>query len=229
MLAALLLCIGATGFAQSPASVSPDGRIDLLPGQLSKEYKFDIPKRPEGRILDLAHFLPEDVRKRLDEELQQESRTNGADVYVLVVPSLAKDTLAPFTKQVSDAWMKDLFGAVIVFDDATGVLSIEESEKLTKNFYEFELARLLHDSMAPSKRPRLSRAGLEHTIVAVKDAVRELKGRADKAEHNSRNTQLGLGIVALAALLIGAFAFLRRRSGNAGATSPTSTDEVSSP
>ena len=202
------------GFAAAQEGVSLSNSPDVLnamPIQPASGFNFKIPEKPPGHILDTAHFLQPEMLQRLDSALLQESQAHGVDVYLLTVPSVKKDTFDPFTRRVADAWTKDCFGAVIVFDDGTGNVAIQPSEKVAKRFYEFELSALLKDTMSTKKRPRLSRDGLEHTAMSVRDALHELKMRANREERNSLITQAGLAVVVLLAALSGAFAYFRQR------------------
>ena len=100
-----------------------------------------------------------------------------------------------------------------MFDDSTGVVSIEQSDMVTKRFYEFELMGLLRDNMSLKKRPRLSRQGLEHTTMSVKAALHELKMRANEEDRKSLHTRIGLAFAGFVAVLFGAFQYVRRRGG----------------
>lgn len=186
--------------------------LDVRPSELSETFEFKIPKRPDGHVLDSAHFLTADLEKSLEEVLSKEARDHGVFVYLLTVPSVQKNSLEPFTRQVANEWTKELFGGVVVFDDGTGRVAIQQSEMVASRFYEFELASLLKETMKTGKRPKLSRAGLEHTVLNFKNALGVLKGRADREDRGSFITRLGLTIVGVAAVLLGAFEYFRRRS-----------------
>ena len=164
-----------------------------------------------GHVLDNAHFLTPEILQRLDGILFQEAREHDVNIYLLTIASVQKNGLAPFTKQVASHWTKGLFGATIVFDDGTGHVAIEPSEMVTKRFYEFELSLLLQDSMSATKRPRLSREGLEYTTKGVKAALHELKMRANQEDRNSLLTRVGLTTVGFVALIVGAFEYFKRR------------------
>ena len=98
--------------------------LNSLPVDATAVYDFKIPPKPTGHVLDMAHFLAEEMIQSLDEELTKEAREHDVQVYLLIVPSVQKNALDPFTRQVADAWTKGFFGATIVFDDATGHVSI---------------------------------------------------------------------------------------------------------
>ena len=221
----LLLC-GHTFGQDDGLLADPKDTINLLPSQLAREYAFKILPRPPGHVLDNAHFLTPEILQRLDDALSQEAREHGVHIYLLTVASVQKNALQPFTKQVADTWTKGLFGATIVFDDGTGHVAIEQSDAVTKRFYEFELSQLLRDTMSSAKRPRLSREGLEHTTKGVKAALHELKMRADHEDRNSLLTRVALSIAGVVALLVGAFEYFRRRpataiSGETGSSTPS--------
>ena len=202
----------------------PKNFLNVLPIELASMHDFKIPPRPVGHLLDSAHFLPPETQQRLDEMLAQEARENGVNVYLLTVPSIPKNSINPFTKRLAEAWTKDLFGAVIVFDDGTGRVCIEASEKVRSRFYEFELSALLLESMSPTKRPRLSRDGLEHTTTSVKAAIHELKMRANREDRNSLLTRVVLAVVGIVALLVGAFEYFRRRPAAVATSGETASD-----
>lgn len=182
-----------------------------MPVQPAAGFDFKIPPKPQGHVLDSAHFLQPEIVQRLESALMQDSDGHRVDVYILTVPSIQKGAFEAFTRQVAVEWMKGLFGAVVVFDDGTGNVAVQPTEMVTKRFYEFELSALMKDTMSSKKRPRLSRDGLEHTAMSVKEALHELKMRADKEDRKSLVTQVVLGIVVLLAAVLGAFAYVRNR------------------
>ena len=189
----------------------PKEVLNSLTIEIPKVFDFKIPPRPSGHVLDMARFITPETQQRLDDALAQEARDQGVDIYLLIVPSLQKNTLDPYTQRVAEVWMKGLFGAVIVFDDGTGRVAIQQSDVVSKRFYEFELSTLLRDAMNSAKRPRLSREGLEHTTLRTKAALHELKLRADREDRSSFFTRMGLAGVGLLAILLATFEYFRRR------------------
>ena len=185
--------------------------LNVMPIELTRVFEFKIPPRPTGHVLDTASFLTPELLRSLEDTLSKESREHGVDIYLLTVPSFQKKALEPFTQQVAETWMKGLFGATIVFDDGTGQVAIQQSKVVTKRFYEFELTALVRDTMSTTKRPRLSREGLEHTTLSMKTALHELKSRANREDRNSFLTRMGLAAVGLLAVLMGMLEYFRRR------------------
>ena len=199
-------------FAEESTSIADSkDMLNASPVELIKSVNFKIPPRPTGQVLDTALFLTPEMKQSLETALSQEARENGIYIYVLTVPSLEKNTIDPFTSQIAEAWTKGLFGAVIVFDDGTGLVSIQLSDIVGNRFYDFEISNLLRDSMNLKKRPRLSRAGLEYTAISVKNVLHELKTRADQKDHGSLWRKAGLGIVGLIGVLLGMFEYFRHR------------------
>ena len=204
-IAAFIYVFISVGIASSEDVTSLADSKDLLntmPIELTKVFDFKIPPRPDGYVLDMAHFLTPEMKQSLDDILAQEARDHGVSVYLLTMPTLQKDTLDPYTQKVTEAWMKGLFGATLVFDDGTGRVAIQQSEEVTKRFYEFELSQLLRETNSAAKRPRLSRAGLDYTVRNVQAALHELKMRANRADRKAHLTQLGLAAVGLLAILL---------------------------
>ena len=185
-----------------------------LPFEKTERVDVLIPPRPMDHVLDNAHFLGSEARQSLVDLLAAHSREHGVNVFVLIVPSLPKNALETYTKQVTEIWTKDLFGGVVVFDDATGQVAIEKSEQVSKRFYEFELSVLLRDTMKPEKRPRLSRDGLVYTSKSIADALVKLKVRADDEDKQSFRRKAGLSIflIILISSLVGV-QFLRNGKG----------------
>ena len=205
----------------------PKNILNVMPIDLVPAFDFKIPPRPAGHVLDSAHFLTSEILQNLDDTLSQEAREHGVNIYLLTVPSLPKNALDPFTKKVAEAWTEGLFGAILVFDDETGRVAIQQSEKATKRFYEFELSRLLRDTMSSAKRPRLSREGLAHTTVGVKAALHELKMRANHEDRNSLWMRVGLALVGFLAILVGALEYFRRRPVASATSGETKSDAAS--
>ena len=137
------LCLGlhleiATA-QEGPSLSDPKDVLSVLPTQSAAGFNFKIPPKPSGRVLDTAHFLGSEMLQRIEEILSKEVSANGVEVFLLTIPSVQKGALNAFTQKVAEAWTKDVFGAVIVFDDGTGNVAVQASEKVTNRFYEFEL------------------------------------------------------------------------------------------
>lgn len=204
----LLSILQASG--QGTSAGNQGDTIDLLPDQLVKTYDFTVPPRPSGHVLDLAGFLQGNMLEKINAELAEASRDCGIEIYLLIVTSLKKDTLLPFTKEVCSAWTKGTFGAAIVFDDETGRVAIERSEVVAKRYYEFELSKLLKDRMNPEKRPRLSRDGLAYTTNSLRDAICVLKRRADDEDRRAHIKQVVLLVVLICGSLVVFYLFRRK-------------------
>ncbi len=202
LIAACLLFLGQLAPSQDV--------LNTLPLETASEFKFQIPPRPDGHIIDTAHFLTQDMLQNLEGALSREARDHDVNIYLLIVPSVQKNALDPITKQVAEAWTKNLFGATVVFDDGTGHVAIQQSEQVSKRFYEFELSVLLKDPMSVSKRPRVSREALQHTTLNLKDALHTLKMRANREDRNSLLTQIALGVLGLLAVVLGGLEYSRR-------------------
>ena len=198
--------------------------INILPLDLPPKFNFKIPPKPATHVLDNADFLSAEKRAQLDAELTAVAQKDDVHVYVLVVPSVPKNGFEPFTIKVAEEWVTGIFGAVLIFDDATGALALQPSDEVTKRFYEFELSRLLDDQMSGKKRPRLSRDALEHSIHSVVKSLRELKARALQEERSSLNTRIVLGVLAVLVVGVIAFTYFRRTP-----TSSSKPDEPPAP
>ena len=61
----------------------PEGDvINAMPLEVAKPLKFTIPPRPPGHILDIANFVPPEMRKRLDAALDGEAQNNNVHVFL---------------------------------------------------------------------------------------------------------------------------------------------------
>lgn len=194
-----------------------------LPIDAGAAFDLAIPERPAGHLLDSAKFLSPEIRERVDKVLSDEARNFAVDVYLLTVPSLKKNTLDPFTQLVAASWTKDQFGAVVVFDDGAGLVSIEASEAVKGRFPEYELSSLLREAMSDKKLPKRSLEGLEHTTMAVTAVLHDLKARVNREARNARITQLALAILVLFGLAVGVFEYYRRRPGPGLESKPAET------
>ena len=211
VLATIIVLCAANATGEENTSLSdPPEVLNTLPIELPKAYDFKIPPKPSGQILDTAHFLTQTMLENLEEALSREARDNDVHVFLLTVPSVQKNALDPFTQRVAAAWTKDLFGATIVFDDGSGHLAIQQSDQVTKRFYEFELSALLKDPMSSSKRPKLSRDALQHATLNLMNALHTLKMRANREDRRALWTRVVLGTLGLVAVGLGGFEYYRR-------------------
>lgn len=214
---AISLSFSFIGFTQADEVTSlRDSKdvISLTPLEENQSAGLKVPDRPKGHVSDTTHFLSEEAFRTLEATLEEVAKTRNVHVYALIVSSIPKGSTTAFTKQVADDWMRNQFGAIVIFNDETGQVSIRQSEEVAARFYDFELSSLLQESMSTKKRPRASREGFVYTVLRVKDSICLLKDRAELQERKSGRMKFYLGGACLVGLLAAGFGLIRKTQGS---------------
>ena len=178
-----------------------------------KEAKEDIPPIPASHILDLGNvFLPE-TAKRLSAELT-DAQEKGVGVYVVTIPSLKvlpskqSERLEKLANDYATAWLPKQPGAVLLFDDEGGLMTVVTSKRAEERFSSFILEMEFRQALAKIPPASISREKLQRSATIVAETLSKLEINAAKAERRQWLSNLLMGLLAVAGVGLAVFSYL---------------------
>ena len=92
-----------------------------------------------------------------------------------VMPSRVRDKLDSLGAAATEAWLKDDLGAVIVFDNEAGWVTVFLSERTEKEFSTVALSLMLQNRLLQARKKHLSPDKLEDSAMVLVSGLTELK------------------------------------------------------
>ena len=179
----------------------------------AKETKEDIPPIPASHILDLGNvFLPE-TAKLLSRDLTA-AQEKGVGVYVVTIPSLKvlpskqSERLEKLANDYAAAWLPKQPGAVLLFDDEGGLMTVVTSKEAEQRFSSFILEMEFRQALAKIPPAAISREKLQRSATIVAETLSRLEVDAAKAERRQWLSNLLMGLLALVGVGLAVFSYL---------------------
>lgn len=105
-------------------------------------------------------------------------------------------------KRYANAWLPNSPGAVIVFDDETGLMSMEASKEAIRRFSEVSMHFKLTDAFGHSHESGLSRERLEKAALATADVLTDLEAQYERERRRQMVANIIMGILAVAGVIL---------------------------
>ncbi len=207
-LSSALLAVVLAVFPLSRALAQETGAA--FTGVLPKiEEELALLPKPDSMLLDAATvFQPAKVQELA--ALLQTAREKDVWVYVLTVPTLRvtaskqREALEVLAKRYIKAWLPSQAGAIVLFDDESGLVTIELSAEATHRFSEIVLQIELVEPVGKAQMDGLSREKLENVSRVVVEVLSRLQAKhaAEVRRQRTANAIMaGLAIVGVALLI----------------------------
>ena len=186
-----------------------------------------VPPAPAGQILDQAHVLLPEIAARLSAKLAS-ARALDVHVYVVTVSSLRVpsskqlERLEEIAKDYSDTWNKRTIGAVILFDDESGLITLELSKPTSERFTTFAVEDVLRTPLGEAQKSGLARDKIERFGEITAVALSRLQEDYLKETHRARIGNLIMGGIALLGIGLTIFSAVAKSNGPAVAASSPS-------
>jgi hypothetical protein len=158
---------------------------------------------PQNHIQDSAHVLLPEAAARVSRELVDKAQTGSTYIYVVtvaslnVLPSLQKDRLETVAREYGQAWLADKVGAIILFDDEGGLMTVAPSAATEQKFTSLEIELALGHPLREAQREGLSRDKLERAAFAVSQVLGDFQARALRDEKRQRVANITMAVIAL--------------------------------
>lgn len=164
-----------------------------------------------GRVNDLAGLLDEATRERLEQKLARLEQATGAQVAILIIPSLEGESLEDFSHRVASTWQlgqkgKD-DGVLFLIAKNDRKMRLEVGYGLEATLTDATSRRILDNLVRPRFRAGDFAGGIEAGIEAV---ARVIQGQAlpEEAQKSPRKGTGGeLGILGMV-FFLGIFLFV---------------------
>ena len=167
-----------------------------------------------GRINDLAGMIDAETRQQLETRLEQLEKDTGAQVAILILPSLEGEVLEDFALKVAETWQlgrKDIDdGVLILVAEAERKIRIEVGYGLEGAIPDVTAKRIIDGLMTPRFREGDFSGGISAAVDALDKLIR---GEAVDLPEPGSGTQdvplaaqiMGMGIFTI---VIGLFSFI---------------------
>ena len=163
-----------------------------------------------GRIVDLAHLLPDDLARSLSQELAEHERRTGNQVVVLTLPSLDGEPLEQFSHKVATAWQLGQKGTdngvLLVVVPGDRRVRIEVGYGLEGVLTDAKSSRIIRNEMVPWFRQgdysRGTAAGVRAILGTIEGTYAPAETRAT-GRQQSNGSLLMLFVAAIVGVVIG--------------------------
>ncbi len=167
-----------------------------------------------GRINDLAGMIDAETRQQLETRLEQLEKDTGAQVAILILPSLEGEVLEDFALKVAETWQlgrKDVDdGVLILVAEAERKIRIEVGYGLEGAIPDVTAKRIIDGLMTPRFREGDFSGGISAAVDALDKLIR---GEAVDLPEPGSGTQdvplaaqiMGMGIFTI---VVGLFSFI---------------------
>lgn len=221
----------------SPAHSADTGQIDGgdLPPTIPlvpETPREPIPPAPAGFILDQAGVLLPEATARLSARL---TTARASDVYVYVVtfrtlgvlPSKQEERLHFLAKDFAKSWAADKVGAMLLFDDEGGLMTVQFNPETDHRFATFAVEAALREPLGKIQQSGLARDKLEQSAYVIADTLIPLQEKWSKENHRQRIGNFIMGTIALLGIGLIIFSVLNKpKTPTAGAPGPAVKDEA---
>ncbi len=153
-----------------------------------------VPPAPAGHVLDQANVMLPEAAAKLSEQLVAAKRGASVNVYLVTIRSLGttytkqNERLVEFGNKLAANWLNALRGAVVAFDDESGLVTVVYSKDAKETFSELELDQTMTAPLAViqrggEKRDKiLDRDKLERTTTLVVDTFTAFENKAHRRQ-----------------------------------------------
>ena len=215
------LLVAAPGLllpASAAADDTPDTPAAATPPPLPRAPAKPLPPKPASHIIDDLHVLTPELTATLSARLTATARDPGVHVFLLTVPRQKPEEITKLAEDLAKTWIKDLIGAIVIFDDDTGKVTIATSDRVEHDFSSLTVNMFLRDQLlATSRESGLSRDKLVETATEITAEFSKLKRKTDLEEHRQRVNNLIMGAVALLGIGLAVFSALAKPKNPAAA------------
>ena len=161
-----------------------------------------IPPAPASHVLDQADVILPDVEVKMSARLLA-ARLQGAAVYVVTVsslrvpPSQQAEALEKLAGKYCAAWSPKQVGALLLFDDEGGLMTVVTSKEAEERFTAFLLEKEFREGLAKIPGDVISRVKLERSGIIVADTLARLQSEAAKGDRTKLIGNLVMGLLAV--------------------------------
>ncbi len=191
--------------------------LALIPASLSAAPV--VPPRPENFLLDQGGIFPPAIAQQMMDALKQCAANYDVHIYVVTQPTLkamparTRERFDELAKAARTQWLAGQAGAVILFDDEAGWVSMAASDEAKQVFSPEAVAAVFKDPQLQSKKKHSAPEKLEASVALLIEHFTKLRARANDEARHQNKTRLMFGSIALGIVLAGvAILVVKKRS-----------------
>lgn len=161
----------------------------------------EVPERPANHLLDQGLVFPPEVAKRLVDSLAACARDYDVHVYVMTVPTLqvmpsrVREKLDELGAAVTESWTKDQVGAVIVFDNEAGWVTVAASDEAERVFSATAINMVFRDRLVSTRKKHLSPEKLEAAAMILIKGMTDLRIKEIREAQIHRTISIVFGLL----------------------------------
>ena len=216
--AALLTLVGAAAMLTVPQAAS----AQTPPGQPGPLGGREVPPTPTDFVTDVAGFLGQETRARLERRLREHEQRTRQQILVWIGPAPADGDVEGWAARAFAAWKvgsKDRDDGVVLFlMPAARKLRIEVGYGLEAYLPDARAARIIRDGMSPllaaGRNDEAVAAGVDQVLAAVAPAAEGIPPPEEKAQPGTSSWGQVVSLIVMV-LIFMAFA---RRTHSSGAS-----------
>ena len=180
-----------------------------------------VPPAPVSFVLDQASVFQPEAAARLSNRLTT-ARTSEVYVFVVTFRTLsvpASKQLAKLellAKSFAKDWLREKVGAVILFDDEGGLMTVEFSSETDQRFAGFAVEAAVKEPLGKIQQSGIARDKLEQSAYFVADTLIPLQNKWAKDTRRQRIANLIMSTVALLGVGLAVFSALAKPKTPAG-------------
>ena len=183
--------------------------LTLMLGMSRLCAALEVPARPADYLADAAGVFPPEATRRLLDSLKSCANEHDVQVYVMTVPTLkvmpsrAEATLEELCASSVEKWTRDQVGAVVSFDDETGLATLRPSDEAERVLSSVALNIVFKDPRVQSGKKRVTPEKLEAITMVLVSELSDLKMKMKREAQRQQTMRAVFLCVLTVALLAG--------------------------
>lgn len=193
-----------------------------------------VPPAPTGHVLDQTGVFQPEAAARLSAHL---TAAAAGDVHVYVVTlrtlgvpaSQRLDKIQTVAQDYAKTWAKDKVGAILLFDDEGGLMTVEFTPATERRFAGFAVEAAVKVPLGKIQHSGLARDKLEQSAYVITKALLPLQAKWVQDTHRQRTANLIMGAVAFLGLALALYSALAKPKPPHSPTTEPATEKKLSP
>jgi hypothetical protein len=183
-------------------------------------------------VADQANVFQSEAVARLETALNS-ARQQNVYVYVVTVPSLKvasakqQEELEKLAQHYVTAWIGNRPGALLIFDDQSGLMSMETSAEARRRYSEVSIHFKLTDALRHVAESGISRDKLERAALTTADVLVDLEKQYQQERRRKMVANTIMAILALVGVFLAIRSAMRDDKVEKAIVAEAAEDEVS--
>ena len=184
--------------------------VALLLGPSRLPAQDEVPERPADYLLDQGGIFPPEMAQRIVKALKACARDYDVHIYVMTLPTIKvmpvrlREKVEELSKETRAQWLKGQVGAVMIFDNEAGNVTMGASAEAMKVFSPLTVNTVFKDPKLHSKKKHSPPEMLAGSVTLLIQHFVDLRAKVNEEARQRRNRQLAWGAGVGGLVLLGA-------------------------